>query len=43
MGKGEIANEVKVKYFKSSEASYIYDDANKIYKDIIMERSIKMK
>lgn len=32
MGKGEIANEVKVKYFKSSEASYIYDDANKIYK-----------
>lgn len=32
MEEGETANRVKVKYFKNSEASYIYDDASKDYK-----------
>lgn len=32
MEKGEIANEVKVKYFANKEASYIYDSTNEIYK-----------
>ncbi len=29
---GQVAKEVKVKYFKNNEPSYIYDQENKIYK-----------